>query len=573
MNSQTDAFEVERHRAARSIAWLSLVAGPLNIAVAWWIGAAFLIAAIGGALFSLVAVWVLTGRRAEERIFAAQALTGQTIVLNAALMGNPMQIDAHMVYFASLAIIVSMAGLRPVLIAAATIAVHHLTLTFLMPALVYPTTDLLFNVGRTAFHAVVVVAETIALGWAISSRLRLQDLSVAHQRQAEEALAGAEAALADAEADKRRAVAAETEAKAALKAAADARRDTERAHAEASQGAAARLKEQEAQARAMEARERALVDLLDTFRDALGRMAQGDLSTRITAALASEFEDLRRNYNDAMQRLEDAMTNVAQEAESIRSQSREINLSANDLSDRTERQAGTLTDVSASIDQLAKAVRAVADDTGSARQRAESTRAEADKGKEIMTRAVAAMEGIHKSSGEVQKITSVIDDIAFQTNLLALNAGVEAARAGEAGRGFAVVASEVRALAQRSSEAAREINELISSSVTGIANGAKLVNQTGEALAGINAAVQQIAEAMASITTATEEQSAGVAEVNQSIAELEAVTQKNAAMFEETTAANSMLAQSTERLTALVDQFRCGGTVKPPAPVALPRAS
>jgi methyl-accepting chemotaxis protein len=165
------------------------------------------------------------------------------------------------------------------------------------------------------------------------------------------------------------------------------------------------------------------------------------------------------------------------------------------------------------------------------------------------------MEGIKASSKEIHKITSVIDDIAFQTNLLALNAGVEAARAGEAGRGFAVVASEVRALAQRSSEAAREINDLINTSVNQIAGGADLVNQTGHALKGIQNSVDSITQRLRSVATATSEQSASLSNVNSAVTDLEGVTQQNAAMFEETTAANTQLSDGAKTLNSLVQSF------------------
>ena len=173
----------------------------------------------------------------------------------------------------------------------------------------------------------------------------------------------------------------------------------------------------------------------------------------------------------------------------------------------------------------------------------------------VVKEAISAMDAISESSEKISKIISVIDDIAFQTNLLALNAGVEAARAGEAGRGFAVVASEVRALAQRSSEAAREINNLISESGQEVGRGVSLVDQTGEALRSIVHDVSEIATHMSEIATSAEEQSAGISEINTAVANLDQTTQQNAAMFEETTAASFSLANEAATLSEIVSQF------------------
>lgn len=197
----------------------------------------------------------------------------------------------------------------------------------------------------------------------------------------------------------------------------------------------------------------------------------------------------------------------------------------------------------------------------------------AEKGGEVARQAVDAMDGIKTSSQEISKITSVIDDIAFQTNLLALNAGVEAARAGEAGRGFAVVATEVRALAQRSSDAAREIDTLISSSGEQVERGVTLVDNTGAALASIVKSVSEISKRVSTIAASAREQSGALAEINTAVNELDHVTQQNAAMFEETTAASHALTAEADALAGAVARFKLDRAAARPAAQATPAPS
>lgn len=556
MSGNLSRFELEQAKATRLVVWISIALAAINTLVAWLVGTELLFVIAGAGAF--VAIGLLAFRISPKysKLLAIQSLTGQAILLNATLIGHPMQIDSHMVYFAILAICITMTDWRALLLSAATIAVHHVALTLFLPALVYPSADLFFNAGRTAMHAAVVVVETLALFWAINSRLKLNALAGERTLQAESATRRAKDALAQAEQDKAVALKAKETADTALTDAANAQDDSERAHSEVQKATRARMEEQEINRTSSEKREAELIRLLDAFRTALDQMASGDLSARIEEKLAEEYEDLRENYNSATEKLEVAFIAVSEETDSIQNQSEEIASSATDLAKRTETQANTLASIAGSLDQLTTTIQAVADDTDGAQKLAESTSEEAQQGRDIMNNAVRAMNDIKISSGKIQKITSVIEDIAFQTNLLALNAGVEAARAGEAGRGFAVVASEVRALAQNSSNAAREINSLISGSVGEIDEGAELVNKTGKALSSIYSAVQKISTVVGSISHTTREQSNRLGEANQSISALESVTQQNAAMFEETTAANSILASSSQRLATLVEQFK-----------------
>ena len=219
------------------------------------------------------------------------------------------------------------------------------------------------------------------------------------------------------------------------------------------------------------------------------------------------------------------------------------------------------------LTELTAAVKSAADGAASANNTVDGAKANAQNASTVVQQAISAMDAISDSSEKISKIISVIDDIAFQTNLLALNAGVEAARAGDAGRGFAVVASEVRALAQRSSEAAREINSLISVSGQEVGRGVTLVDQTGEALRSIVQDVSVISTHMAEIATSAEQQSAGISEINSAVANLDQTTQQNAAMFEQTTAASFSLANEASTLNDIVAQFVLSDTGRDQMPL------
>jgi methyl-accepting chemotaxis protein len=290
--------------------------------------------------------------------------------------------------------------------------------------------------------------------------------------------------------------------------------------------------------------------------DALQKLAEGDLSAELSDTIPADYQTLRENFNLAMAALREAISAVTQNVESIRNETTEITSAADDLSRRTERQAATLEETAAALDELTSSVRSAAEGADAASKMSEDAQSNAEKGGEIAGRAVKAMDGIKNSSQEISKITTVIDDIAFQTNLLALNAGVEAARAGEAGRGFAVVATEVRALAQRSSDAAREINALISNSADQVEQGVELVDRTGTALSAIVTSVAEISERVAEIAGSARQQSAGLNEINVAVIELDHVTQQNAAMFEETTAASHALTSEADALSIAVSRFR-----------------
>jgi methyl-accepting chemotaxis protein len=290
----------------------------------------------------------------------------------------------------------------------------------------------------------------------------------------------------------------------------------------------------------------------------LERLADGDLQYRLSQALPPQYEKLRGDFNAAMAHLQDTVSVIGRNTQAIRAGAGEIASAADDLSQRTEQQAASLEQTAAALDQITATVRKTADGADHARDVVGKAKADAERGGVVVREAVQAMGEIEASSHKVSQIIGVIDEIAFQTNLLALNAGVEAARAGDAGRGFAVVAQEVRALAQRSAEAAKEIKALISASTAQVGSGVKLVGETGQSLERIVAQVADINAVVAEIAASAKEQATGLAEVNGAVNQMDNTTQQNAAMVEQSTAASHALAQEADELARLLSRFRTG---------------
>lgn len=325
---------------------------------------------------------------------------------------------------------------------------------------------------------------------------------------------------------------------------------------------ASNITEARATAERAAARERemqaAQARVVETLRQGLERLSDGDLTSTIEDAFPLDYERLRNDFNAAVGRLRQAMTTVLENAQSITNEARDISSASDDLSRRTETQAATLEESVAALDRITGSLKDTTDGARKADQVVRDARENAISSGGVVQQAVDAMSEIESSSDQITTIIKVIDDIAFQTNLLALNAGVEAARAGEAGRGFAVVASEVRALAQRSSEAAREINTLISTSGDHVKRGVTLVGEAGQALERILSSVTDIAQHVTSIANSAEEQSASLDEINVAMQQLDQVTQQNVAMFEETTAASHAMTREAETLNETMSRFRLG---------------
>lgn len=288
---------------------------------------------------------------------------------------------------------------------------------------------------------------------------------------------------------------------------------------------------------------------------ALDVLAAGVLTHEIHEDFPEEYETLRRNYNRAVDSLRAVVAGVGENASDILRNAEQIASASDDLSRRTETQAATLEQSAAALEELLNSVNTAAGNARKAEETVRHTRSIAVQNGEVMNSAVEAMGAIEKSSERIGDIIGVIDDIAFQTNLLALNAGVEAARAGESGKGFAVVASEVRGLAQRSAEAAQQIKELIVGSGEQVDAGVKLVERAGEALRQVVSQVAEVADMVTGIAHGAGEQAGGLNEINVGVANLDTVTQQNAAMVEQSTAAAHRLRTGAMEMRRNLDTF------------------
>lgn len=319
-----------------------------------------------------------------------------------------------------------------------------------------------------------------------------------------------------------------------------------------------RQREMQAQEAAREAQERQAEQqaVVSNLAEGLSRLAGGDLSVQISATFAEEYDQLRRDFNDTALRLHDVISALSGSASVITERTAEIGDASNDLARRTEQTAATLEETAAAIEELTSSVgetaRGASETDGLARKSCDEARS----GREVAAQAVAAMQEIEDYSARISKIMDVINDIAFQTNLLALNAGVEAARAGETGRGFAVVAAEVRALAQRTSEASKEISGLIADSSERVSIGVELVGQNDSALGRIVTSIETISERLGGVSAAAAEQSDTLGSLNGAISELDSGTQQNAAMFAETQGATGQLVHEAQELTQMMAFFR-----------------
>jgi methyl-accepting chemotaxis protein len=455
------------------------------------------------------------------RITMAVSLMSAVSLLVAAFARQPWQIDMHMAYFAALAVLIIYCDWSAILAGAGLVAAHHLLLNLLLPAAVFPGGG---DLERVLLHAVILVAEAGTLIWASQNIANMFERGAVLLTQAQQAAREAEEAVHAAE---------------------DAR--VAETHASEERQSLQTFVEQERQA------------VVRSLAEALGHLAQGDLAYRIESAFTSEYEQLRSDYNSALGRLSSTLNEIVGGASAIRSGAGEISTAADDLSRRTEQQAASLEETAAALDEITATVRKTASGAKTASDVVVAARGDAQTSAQVVSQAVSAMTEIEGSSSKIGQIIGVIDEIAFQTNLLALNAGVEAARAGEAGKGFAVVASEVRALAQRSADAAKEIKALISASAEQVGSGVRLVAETGQALQRIVERVVEIDVLVTEIAASAQEQATGLHQVNSAINEMDQVTQQNAAMVEESTAASHNLAQEAQGLAEAIGRFRVEG--------------
>ncbi len=448
-------------------------------------------------------VWMALQGKADpaSRLVMASSVVTYPMVLLYQWAGNAWMIDIHMMFFAALAVVAVMADWRPVIAGAGVIAAHHLLTNLIAPALVFNGNG---DLGRVVLHAVIVVAETGVLVF-LCVQLEAMIVGQAETRRAKEAAEIAAAA--------------------------------ERARVEAEQAM--------------------VINAIGTRLEAL---SAGDLASRIATPFPASYESLRTSFNHAVADLDAMVGKVTEAVVQINSGSSEIRAASDDLARRTEEQASSLEQNSATTSRLTGKIEATARNAGDVNRAIISAQDDAGAGGEVVERAIAAMTEIERSASEIAKIITIIDGIAFQTNLLALNAGVEAARAGDAGRGFAVVANEVRALAQRSADAARDIKALITASAGQVSQGVSLVGETGSVLRGIVDQVIGIGTAISDISEEARVQATELKTVSDTFAKIDRVTQQNAAMVEESTAAAHNLLLAADAMSRLVGRFSTSGS-------------
>jgi methyl-accepting chemotaxis protein len=312
--------------------------------------------------------------------------------------------------------------------------------------------------------------------------------------------------------------------------------------------------------------------VVDTIGEGLDQLAKGALTYRITAEFADEYKKVQSDFNAAIAQLHETVGAIVTSVREVSNASGEISTSTTDLSQRTEEQAASLEETSASMEQISATVKQNAENAQQANQFAVGTREVCDRGGQVVAEAVKAMSRIEESSRKISDIIGVIDEIARQTNLLALNAAVEAARAGEAGRGFAVVASEVRSLAQRSSQAAKDIKDLIISSSDQVQEGVGLVNRAGTSLNEILTSIKKVADIVSDIAAASAEQATGLEQIGKALTQMDEVTQQNSALVEENAATAKTLEQQARAMDERVAFFRIETSTAPVSAPVVKRA-
>jgi methyl-accepting chemotaxis protein len=512
----------QRRAGATLTLLLTWALAPL-IALAAWIAHAPLLG-IGLTALAVAAIGTAVARGSATsgalRAVSGVLLMTQVSLLVAAMSGHPWQIDMHMAYFAALAALVIYCDWVVIVAAAGAVAVHHLGLSFLLPAAVFPGSA---SLARVVIHAAILIVEAGTLVWVTAAVNHMYVSTTRARVAAEGAVRQSLEANQLTEETRRRA-------------------DRDRAEADAIK-------------HTLELEQAKVVEILA---QGLSRLAEGDLTCAIRTELTGRYRQLGEDFNRSVAALKSTLQGITEAASGVSQGSEEIARASDNLAQRTEHQAASIVETAAALEVITTTVQRTAKDARDAAAAVAAAREVALSSGEVVTRAIDAMRQIEATSAQVAQILGVIDEIAFQTNLLALNAGVEAARAGEAGKGFAVVAQEVRALAQRSADAAREIKGFIAQSTQQVGQGVDLVGETGGALGRIAEQIGGIDDLVQAISRAAGEQATGLQEINGAVDQMDRVVQQNAAMVEQATAASRTLKDNARSLFELMNRFRLG---------------
>jgi len=509
--------------------------------------------AAAGAL-SLLVTLAVARQSAAFRYLAVSVLMAQIMAALVAANGQTWQTDLHMAFFAALAVTALLYDIKAILLGTVLVAVHHLLLGMALPDLIF------FNGGgflRVALHAVILVIEAVGLVWMTYNTQKLFAVSQDQSVQAHELAAQAQGLTRDIEQSQTRhleeraqTMSQLTNAFGAVVSAAVAGDFSRRVE----------VKFPDAELNAIASGINDLVATVDRgiteTGSVLSALAKTDLTQRMNGSYQGAFAQLKTDTNAVADTLSDVVGRLRETSRALKTATSEILSGANDLSERTTKQAATIEETSATMEQLAATVVQNADRAKEASVVAATVTRTAEEGGQVMTEATHAMERITSSSGKISNIIGLIDDIAFQTNLLALNASVEAARAGDAGKGFAVVAVEVRRLAQSAASASADVKALIEQSATEVRGGSELVAEAATKLGSMVAAARSSNELMETIARESRAQAGSIEEVNAAVRIMDEMTQHNAALVEETNAAIEQTEAQASELDRLVEVFK-----------------
>ncbi|GFE63686.1 methyl-accepting chemotaxis protein [Litoreibacter roseus] len=482
-------------------------------------------------IFAAVGLYILRGieRSSTNRAIFGIIAQAQVAVFVSALAGHPWQVDAHMHFFATMGILILLVDPRAIIAGAATVALHHVVLNFVLPELVYPGGA---DISRAIMHAVILFISTAALGFA---SLVLSSITL------------------------------EAEANAAAREDMVDMLNSSLGHvvrAGVAGDFSCRVEESFAEKRLQRIADgiNELIQTVDTGISETSRVmsniSHGDLTTAVAGDYKGAFASLQTDVNATITELRHIVSEIDAASTEISNESAEISAGSERLSSQTAQQAASVEETAAMMVDMAASVKVNVTSAGRMARLASATSQKAQASQEIVENATGAMSRLTESAGQISQIVAVIDQISSQTNLLALNASVEAARAGEAGLGFAVVAQEVRALAQRSTESAKDIRELIDRSSNEVADGVKLVNKVGVALTDIVSSIAEVADMTGQIAKTSEEQSGSVQGASSTVSSIDQITQQTATSAEEYSQKSRRLQTCANKLQDVLQIFR-----------------